>query len=58
MKAISKDYCPGLGDLRACGAGDVIYVEPGARERKDWGRVVSAIADAISRGAGVEWGVF
>lgn len=57
MRAISKDYSPALGDLRACGAGDVIWVQPSARERRDWARIVSAIADAVSRGAGVQWGV-
>lgn len=56
-RTITAGHCPGLGDIRAMGAGDTVWVQPDARERKDWARIVSAIADAVSRGAGVQWGV-
>jgi hypothetical protein len=51
IRIIRSDYAPALGDLRAMGLGDVIVVQPGATERKDWGRYLDAIGGAVTRGA-------
>lgn len=53
IRVIRSDYAPALGDLRVMGLGDVIVVEPGATDRKDWARYQDAIGGAVSRGAEV-----
>lgn len=50
---VSRDVAPAYGDLRALRAGDTVWVHPSARDRADWGRIVEAVAGAISRGAEV-----
>jgi hypothetical protein len=52
---ISATSAPPMGDIRALGEGSVILLRPGATSRKDWGRYQDAIAQAVSRGAGVHW---
>lgn len=52
---ISKGRAPALGDIRSLGAGDTVWAQSDARERKDWPRYVDAIAAAVSRGADVRW---
>lgn len=56
LRPIRKDYSPALGDIRAMGGGDEVVISPSARERKDWPKIVAAVADAVSKGAGVRWG--
>lgn len=53
VKLIRHDAAPPLGDLRRLGKGDIIWVTDKARDRKDWPRIVSAVADAVSNGADV-----
>jgi hypothetical protein len=50
---VTKGQAPALGDIRALGLGDVVYVDYDARQRKDWGRLVEALAAAVSKGASV-----
>lgn len=52
---ISKDYGPALGDIRALGEGDTVWLFWDADQRKDWGRYLDALAGAITRGASVRW---
>jgi hypothetical protein len=52
---VSYTGCPALGDIRRMGSGDTIALTDAAKERKDWGRIVDALAAAVSRGAGVRW---
>ncbi|WP_330478660.1 hypothetical protein OG301_26645 [Streptomyces platensis] len=53
IRVIRSDYAPALGDLRVMGLGDVIVIQPGAAQRKDWSRYQDAIGGAVSRGAEV-----
>ncbi|WP_223772968.1 hypothetical protein [Streptomyces sp. 135] len=50
---ITKDQAPALGRVRALGLGDGVYVDYEANQRRDWGRIVEALAAAISKGASV-----
>lgn len=50
---ITKTQAPALGDVRALGRGDVAYVDHDTNQRKDWGRIVEALAAAVSKGASV-----
>jgi hypothetical protein len=52
---IRLESAPALGDLRALGAGDHIYVFQNARQRKDWGYYTAAIGHAVGNGASVSW---
>lgn len=52
---ITRDSAPPLGDLRALGAGDSIFIRKGAFDRKDAGRYADAVSSAVSRGADVRW---
>lgn len=52
---ISGTAAPGLGDVRAMGEGDTLWLYPGVEKRKDWSRYADAIGGAVSRGAEVRW---
>jgi hypothetical protein len=43
------------GDVRAMGAGDVLWLDPGLRTWAEWPRYTDAIRHAIGRGAEVRW---
>lgn len=50
---IAPSSAPALGDIRAAGAGDVVFVHPSAPERADWVRYWDAAGVALLRGARV-----
>jgi hypothetical protein len=52
---MSATAAPAMGDIRAMGEGDALWLSADARQRKDWGRYTDAIAQAVSRGAEVRW---
>lgn len=52
---ITADQAPAPGDIRALGAGSVILLRPSARDRQDWTSILSALPNAIARGAEVLW---
>lgn len=52
---IDKAHCPAMGDIRALGKGDMLFIYAEARERADWSRVSDAVRQAMSRGCGVVW---
>ncbi len=52
---ISGESAPPLGEVRALGDGDTVWLEPGVWSRRDWGRYVDAIAHAVCRGADARW---
>ena len=52
---LTPDRLPALGDVRACGTGERIYVSRTMREHGQWSRYVDAIASAVSRGASIRW---
>lgn len=52
---IGPDKAPALGDVRALGAGDSIFLRKGWGDRRDAGRYADAICAAIARGADVRW---
>lgn len=52
---ISADAAPALGDIRAMGAGDTLFIVPGADRRADWSRYADAIGGAVTRGADARW---
>lgn len=52
---ITADQAPAPGDIRALGAGSVILLYPSARDRQDWTSILSALPNAIARGAEVLW---
>jgi hypothetical protein len=54
-RKITAATAPALGDVRAMGAGDVVWIVHGAHARKDWSRYADAIGGAASRGADVRW---
>ena len=54
-KMITATSAPALGDVRAYGTGDTVWLAPDARSRKDFGRYVDALAAALSRGADIRW---
>lgn len=54
-KAITADAAPAMGDVRTMGIGDTLWLEGGVWNRRDWGRYVFVIAEAVSRGADVRW---
>ena len=58
-RRIRYEGAPALGEIRAMGQGDVIWVHANAESRADWPRYVDAIAAAVSRGAEVRrrWGM-
>ncbi|WP_330174535.1 hypothetical protein OG875_13875 [Streptomyces sp. NBC_01498] len=52
---ITGATAPALGDVRGLGRGDTLWLEAGARDRRDWGRYVDAVAQAVHRGADARW---
>jgi hypothetical protein len=54
-KRITKEAAPSLGDIRVMGEGDTLWLEPDVWNRRDWGRYVFVIAEAVARGADVRW---
>lgn len=50
---IDTRRAPALGDVRALGRGDTVWLTPGSTKRIDWARYAEAIAIAITRGAEV-----
>lgn len=52
---IGKLVAPAIGDIRALGSGDTVWITPEANQRKDFGRYIDAVAAAVSRGADVRW---
>lgn len=52
---IGPKTAPSLGDVRMAGAAHIIWLRSGATERRDWGRYQDAIAQAVARGADVQW---
>jgi hypothetical protein len=53
MHVISMAASPALGDIRAAGEGDWIYIHPDASQRPDWSRTWDAVGAAFIRGARV-----
>lgn len=45
----------GPGDVRAMGAGDVLWLDPELRKWAEWPRYTDAIRHAVGRGAEVRW---
>lgn len=54
-RKITREVAPALGDVRAMGEGDTLWLNADAHERRDWGRYLDAAANAITRGADVRW---
>jgi hypothetical protein len=52
---LSRDAGPALGDIRALGPGDAVWLSAGVQQRPDWGRYLDALSGAITRGAEVRW---
>ncbi|MGW0468297.1 hypothetical protein ACWDX6_23980 [Streptomyces sp. NPDC003027] len=50
---IDDAMSPALGDVRAAGPGDDIYIRPAATSRKDFPKLWEAAGVALARGAGV-----
>jgi hypothetical protein len=44
-----------MGDVRAMGAGDTIWLTPEAPFRDDWARYTDALMVALTRGADIRW---
>ncbi|WDM17658.1 hypothetical protein J3S85_37720 [Streptomyces lavenduligriseus] len=53
LHVIDSAMAPALGDIRAAGEGDVIYIRPDATSRKDFPRYWEAVGAALVRGAQV-----
>ena len=54
-RVITLNNAPALGDIRALGFGQTVWIQREAMMRKDWARYVEAIAAAVARGAEVRW---
>jgi hypothetical protein len=52
---LGRDSGPALGDIRALGPGDAVWLSAGVQQRPDWGRYLDALSGAITRGAEVRW---
>jgi hypothetical protein len=52
---VSVRSAPALGDIRAMGKGDTVWLTEGVESRKDWGRYLDALSSAITRGVEVRW---
>jgi hypothetical protein len=48
---IDAAMAPALGDIRAAGVGDLIYIRPDATSRKDFPKYWEAVGTALVRGA-------
>lgn len=55
QRQITAHSGPPPGEIRRLGRGDTLVLVEGAETRADWGRLVAAAADAVSRGAEVRW---
>ncbi|MDX2575931.1 hypothetical protein PV332_10605 [Streptomyces scabiei] len=51
LHVIDAANAPALGDVRAAGEGDLIYVRPDATSRKDFPKYWEAVGTAFVRGA-------
>ncbi|WP_328967926.1 hypothetical protein [Streptomyces sp. NBC_00239] len=51
LHVIELANAPALGDVRACGPDDSIYIRPDATTRKDWPKYWDAAGVALARGA-------
>jgi hypothetical protein len=54
-RKITATTAPALGDVRAMGTGETVWLVRGAETRKDWPRYADAIGGAASRGADIRW---
>ncbi|QPB09570.1 hypothetical protein CPT_Sycamore_030 [Streptomyces phage Sycamore] len=54
-RRMTPDAAPALGDIRAMGTGDTVWLSPGVDGRNDWGRYLDALSSAVTRGAEVRW---
>jgi hypothetical protein len=54
-KVVKAGSVPAMGDVRALGDGDTVWLEPAIREGKEWSRYVDAVRHAVTRGADVRW---
>jgi len=52
---ISQTSAPPIGDVRAAGEGDMVFIRPGGQRRADWPRYAEALMIAVTRGADVRW---
>ena len=55
MFVVSVRSAPALGDIRALGEGDTVWLRHGVESRRDWGRYLDALSSAITRGVDVRW---
>ncbi|MEU0860646.1 hypothetical protein ABZ352_35565 [Streptomyces griseofuscus] len=53
LHVIESANAPALGDIRAAGDGDVIYIRPDATNRRDFPKYWEAVGSAFVRGAQV-----
>ncbi|KUN16548.1 hypothetical protein AQJ23_44960 [Streptomyces antibioticus] len=51
LHLIDSANAPALGDVRAAGEGDCIYIRPDATSRKDFPKYWEAVGVALGRGA-------
>lgn len=54
--AVTEHQAPALGEIRALGRGDELYLMTGWKSRKDWIRILAAAAHAMARGAQIHQG--
>lgn len=52
---VGRYVAPAIGDVRALGKGDVVWLSEAVEDRPDWGRYLDALSHAIGRGAEVRW---
>jgi hypothetical protein len=52
---IGRLVAPAMGDVRAMGVGDTIWITPEAPLRADWSRYADALTVALLRGADIRW---
>lgn len=53
IHTIGAANAPALGDVRAAGPGDLVYILPDATSRKDFPKLWEAAGVALARGAQV-----
>jgi hypothetical protein len=54
-RVLSRDSAPAMGDVRAMGKGQTLWILPDALGRPDWARYGDCIAAAAMRGADIRW---
>jgi hypothetical protein len=54
-RVVRAGNTPALGDVRALGAGDVLWLDTGLRTWAEWHRFTDAVRHAVARGAEVRW---